>query len=318
MSEGFACPSCGEDWRGPAKAPAGAGAPAHLAVLEAGASRAPKKRLVSTAGPAVPVVPKQDDSVPSGWMARLEAARAVAKGGDHPAPPAARAGPTSEAPQAAPPSSPPPLERALARRGSQAEGEGKPAHLLVAQLEADEQRRRDQEAARRSELFSDEEPEELISKVEVELPKAPPRKKRVPDWLIVVVLGAVVLGGIGYAYTSANDEPAPKAEIDPELAKKAELRKQAMVALERGHMLALEGKQSADAAIAAYEEALALEPTLASAERGIAIVYAAKDDDANAVAHYKRYLELSPDAKDAAEVEAIIERWERAKKQRGR
>ena len=129
----------------------------------------------------------------------------------------------------------------------------------------------------------------------------------------MAILGALVLSGIAYAYVAVQKEPTPVAEVDPELQRKAELRKEAMAALEHGHTLALQGKDKADEAIEAYQKALSLEPTLASAERGIAIVYAAKDDDATAVQHYRRYLELAPDAKDAADVQAIIARWEKSR-----
>jgi len=311
VSEGFRCPSCGDDWRGPATqasdGPSG-GAPAHLAVLggAAPAEREPKKRIVSTAGPSVPVLQKQDDSVPSGWMARLEAARMVARGDSgvtEAANPSAQ--PVVPATAPAPPSAPPPLKAALQKKQASA----KPAHLLVAQLEADESRRQTQGQA--SDVFAEEAPKETISNVQVDLPEALKKKRRLPDWVVMAVLGVLVLGGIGYAYTNAQKEPAPEAKIDPELAKKAALRKKAIAALEQGHSLALEGKGSADKAIAAYQEALRLEPTLASAERGLAIVYASKDDDAAAVSHYRRYLSLSPEARDAPQVRAIISRWEK-------
>lgn len=253
----------------------------------------------------MPVMQKQDDSVPSGWMARLEAARMVARG-DSP-----EAGTPAPAPAGSPAASaPPPLKPALQK--SQARVGAKPAHLLVAQLEADEQRREDREQARLTDLFEQDEPEELISKVEVELPAAPKKKKRLPDWVVMAALGLLVLGGVGFAYKTVRKEPAPEAKVDPELARRAELRKEAVAALERGHTLSLEGKQSADAAIAEYQRALELEPTLASAERGLAIVYASKNDDATAVQHYRRYLALSPEARDAPEVRAIISRWEKA------
>ena len=302
VSEGHKCPACAKDWRGPASVAAPElGRPAHLALLEGAAPPAPKPRLVSSAGPSVPVMKRQDDSVPSGWMARLEAARAVAQNAGSPPEPAAEG---SSAPPPPPtPSAPPPLKPALAKKGL----ETVPAHLLVAKLEADERRRADTQA--QAELFAEHAPQELISEVKVDLPKAA-KKKRVPDWVVMVVLGVLVVGGVGAVYSAVKKEPPPKATVDPALMAAAERRKVAMAALEEGHTFALEGKKGADQAIAAYERALGLEPTLVAAERGIAIAYAAKDDDATAVKHYRRYLELAPDAKDADDVQRIIRRWE--------
>jgi tetratricopeptide (TPR) repeat protein len=179
---------------------------------------------------------------------------------------------------------------------------------LVARLEADEKKRTEGQAA---DLFSEPAHQELISQVKVELPKAP-KKKKVPDWVVMLGLAALVVGGVGAVYSAVKKEPPPKAVVDPALEAAAERRKMAMAALEEGHTFALEGQKGADQAIAAYERALGLEPTLAPAERGIAIAFAAKDDDATAVKHYRRYLELAPDAKDAEEVQKIIKRWEEA------
>lgn len=313
VSEDFRCPECAEDWRGPPE-PATA-QPAHLALLNDPAAqppRMPKKRIVSSAGPSVPVLPAaQNDSVPSGWMARLEAAKVVARGesGVHAAPVDPTATPTA-------PSTPPPLKAALRRRDSNVSA--KPAHLLVAQLERDEHKRQTAEQARLSELFNEEEPEEMISKVEVDLPEAPKKKKRLPDWVVVGTLGLLVLGGVGFAYSSVQKEPAPTATVDPALAKKAALRKKAMAALEQGHTLALEGTEHSAEAITAYESALKLEPNLASAERGLAIVYAAKGEQTQAVQHYRRYLELSPEARDAPQVRAIVSGWEKSQRKKRR
>ncbi|MCA9553219.1 MAG: hypothetical protein KC933_24495 [Myxococcales bacterium] len=302
VSEGFKCPACAKDWRGPAEA---SGRPAHLALLEGAApAPTPKPRIVSTAGPSVPVLKRQDDSVPSGWMARLEAAKAVAQSASGPANVASEPPPTPSAPPPTP-SAPPPLKPALAKKGKGLETV--PAHLLVARLEADEKKRSDAQPN----LFAEPTSQDLISHVKVDLPKAP-KKKKVPDWVVMLLLGVLVVGGVGAVYSAVKKEPPPKAVVDPALKAAAERRKQAMAALEEGHTFALEGRKGADQAIAAYSKALELEPTLAPAERGIAIAYAAKDDDATAVKHYRRYLELSPDAKDADEVKKIIRRWEEA------
>lgn len=300
ISEGFKCPSCGQDYR---SAPAASNKPAHLAVLHGDREDTPtaKPRLVSTAGPAVPVMPQQNDSVPTGWMARLEAARMVASGSGGEAA-------TSAPPRA--PSVPPPLKKAKKKNGL----EGKPAHLLVAQLEKEETKRQAEEAGRIQELFANESTDE-ISHVKVEVPvDARTKKKKIPDWLIGVVVVAVVAIGGAVAYNTVEDAPTPTAEVDPKLAAAVENRRKAMAELEEGHTQVLQGEEGAKKAVVHYRAALALEPTLAGAERGLASAYAALDDKDKALEHYRRYLELDPDAKDAAEVREIVDKYEASQK----
>jgi tetratricopeptide (TPR) repeat protein len=306
-SDGLECPACHRDLReSRAPEPASAAArPAHLAVLEAGEvqesteardRRAPS-RFVSTAGPSVPIIKQQNDSVPSGWMARLEAAKNAAS---------AVSGPPAVAPPRAD-SVPPPLPAAPRPPPRPKSLEGKPAHLLIAHLEAENSRRHTSAVRAAPEAP----PVDAIARVEVARP-ALPRARKVPDWVIFSLLGALVLGGIGFAYTSAHQAPAPRAEIDPALAAAAEKRKAARAALDEGHQKLLAGADGVEAAIVAYQRALALEPNLASAERGLAIAFAARKDEATAVQHYQRYLQLDPDAKDADEVRAIIARYHKA------
>jgi tetratricopeptide (TPR) repeat protein len=272
-------------------------------------AKSPKRRLVSSAGPAVPVMKSQSDTVPNGWMARLEAARAMAAQSlasgqtEAPAPPPAPPPPM--------PDKPPPLATiGTAPKKKAGEIEAKPAHLLVAQLQQDEASRREREAKELKQLFVNEDPD-AISSMQVEVPKEVERK-RIPDWAIVLVLVLAVLGGIAFVYQKTQKEPAPVAKIDPKLEEAAKRKKEAILSLEEGHRYVLEGKDSADKAIAAYTKALHLEPTLAGAERGLAIAFTGKDDKTSAVVHYKRYLELDPTAKDVAEVKKIIESYEKA------
>ena len=311
------CPACKQDLGEAAgvirEAPAAVASarPAHLALLEPGSGgvevdaegRVAKPRLVSRTGPAVPVVKQQNDSVPAGWMQRLEAARMMISS------PGSEPPPSPEPAEAAAPSRPPPL-RSSSGASAPAGFDKKPAHLLVAQLEEEEQRRRAREAARSSEAA--EEPADEIARVEIPRPAAAKPKRRVPDVVIWGLLGALVLGGVGYAYSMAQQEPAPTATVDPKLVEAAERRRAAIVALEEGNGFVAAGKGSADKAIAAYQRALSLEGTLAKAERGLAIAHAAKDDNETAVHHYRRYLDLDPEAKDAEEVREIIRKWEKA------
>jgi tetratricopeptide (TPR) repeat protein len=153
-----------------------------------------------------------------------------------------------------------------------------------------------------------------IASAEIDVAPAPaPRRERhvIRDAIWVTMLVLAASGGLAAAYFSAETEPAPSAEVDPELAERRARLARARSALEEGHRLALEGASGADAAIAAYRRALEAAPELSAAERGLAIAFSAKGDTAEAVTHYRRYLELEPDAKDAAEVREIIEAWEK-------
>ncbi len=255
---------------------------------------------MSSAGPAVPVMKTQNDSVPNGWMARLEAARVIAS---------QSLGPDGEQAAAPAPDQPPPLETKKKKKKKKEQATKKPAHLLVAQLQEDEAKRRERETAQLDQLFTRENPD-AISSMEIAVPSDVQKKKRIPDWAVVTLLGLVVAGGIYGAYRMVQKEPAPVVTVDPKLKEATEKKRLAMTALQEGHNLVLaEGKL--DEAIAAYDKALALEPTLAAAERGLAIAYTKKDDDATAVTHYQRYLELDPQAKDAGEVKKIIAAYER-------
>lgn len=326
LSEDGACPSCGaaagsDERADPSASGSASVRPAHLAVLEAAGApvseeeaneRTPKRRLVSTAGPAVPVRKQANDSVPTSWMSRLEAARSVTT------PPSAT---PTEAPSQAPrpaaaaaegPARPPPLRPGQGSQPKKEEPAAKPAHLLIAQLEAEEKKRSTAQAERVAQLFEENHTDD-IAKVQI-LVKDEPKKKKVPDWAVALVLIVLVVGAAGLALVKARDEPGPKAEIDPVIQAQAEKRRLAVAALEEGHRLALEGKDRADDALKAYTRALELDPTLASAERGLAIAYAAKNDDTAAVEHYRKYLTLSPKAPDAGEVRKIIETYEKAQK----
>ncbi len=250
----------------------------------------------------MPVVQHQNDSVPNGWMARLEAARVNTASRDETPTAVAKPPPIPAKPAAA---QPPPLKP----KGPPP----RPAHLLVAQLEQEEQRRRAEEQSRLQQLFESE-PKSEIAAASLDLPEAPKKKKRVPNSLLFALLAVVVVGGLIAVFMQVQKEPPPKVEIDPALAKQVEDKKKAFEALEQGHTLAQAGKEKAPEALKAYQTALKFAPDLASAERGMAVVYAAQDDDENAVKHYRRYLDLEPKAKDAAEVRKIIKAYERASK----
>jgi tetratricopeptide (TPR) repeat protein len=326
-NEGTPCPKCGTigtaQEQSDSPAASSASQPAHLAILEAqnasaqaqgdGAQEAlnqlpPKRRLISTAGPAVPIRKSVTDSVPSSWMSRLEAARVVTTN-----PSEANEVTEPKVPRSG--SQPPPL-KPKTDKGDKNGGEkktaaapvGKPAHLLIAQLEAEDQKRSDIEAARVAQLFEGDKSDE-IAKVEIALSTDEVKKKKIPDWVIVTVLVVLVIAAVGIAVVMTQKKQGPVAEIDPAVRAAAEKKKQAIVALEEGHRLALEGKAKADEALKAYGHALELDPTLASAERGLAIAHASKDDVEQAVEHYEKYLKLAPNATDAADVRKILENY---------
>jgi tetratricopeptide (TPR) repeat protein len=60
-------------------------------------------------------------------------------------------------------------------------------------------------------------------------------------------------------------------------------------------------------AVAAFTEALAVDPSLSRAERSLAAVLERLGRKEEATAHLRRYLELAPDAPDAAQVAAKLE-----------
>lgn len=266
--------------------------------------------MVSTAGPAMPVLKHQNDSVPNGWMARLEAAKVAAQEASGPV-----ARPRGQPPPLKRNATPPPLKK------SNGNGNGgsahQPAHLLVAQIEAEERRRQHEEQARLQQLFEGD-PQDEIAQVEVDLPEETPKRRPIPNWVVATLLVVLVTAGVAVVYSMATKKPAPVAEVDPELLAERQRRTEAMAALEKGHMEALKGETGADAAIAAYKKALELEPTLAAAVRGIAIAHASKKEDARAVRHYRRYLKMKPDAKDAADVRDIIKKYEKSHRKKGK
>lgn len=329
------CGSCGQALGSAEPRASGAERPAHLAILDSvkqaapaeqvvdgaeGASAEPaarkssKPRLVSRAGPAVPVTTnKNDDSVPSGssgWMARLDQAKRVGQ------PEAAQPPPLEKAAQ----KGPPPLKKKAAATGNGAPAlTQKPAHLLVAELEAQERERK--ERARRAaaaagalESAEDEISKSEIAQVEMPKPEARINKKKTPTWVLatvaVLAVGGAAAGGIYYAQ---REPPPPAPQVDPELVKQAERQKEALAALNEGHALFGVGKdkEKIDQAIVLYARAIELEPTLAKAERALGVAHAAKGDDAEAVKHYKRFLELDPMAPEASQVRAIIEKYEK-------
>lgn len=342
------CPACGQALgdagsEGAASA-SGGQRPAHLAVLDssppasaAGASvPPPKPRLVSRAGPAMPAPPARADDTAqggsaAGWLARLEAAKRVPGAGTGPGEPIPTPVPSGSAPPARAASAngthgaaqvdarPPPLPPPLPSQKPKPEAFApKPAHLLVAELEAQERVTREAKARRSSALGSveDEISKSEIAKVEIPKPETEIAEKHLPRWVVPLAASVVVVGLVVAYVVAEKKAPVVVAEADPEVRAKTERLRKANAAIEEGHAL-FDAKDPAkiDLAIAAYRRALEIDPKYPRAERALGVAYAAKGDDAEAASHYKRFLELDPKAADAAQVRAIVEKYEsKAKK----
>jgi tetratricopeptide (TPR) repeat protein len=335
--EDHACRACG------ASLGTGSRRPAHLAVLEGpGEPARPRPRLESRAGPQVSArVPPQDDAVPPGassWMARLEAAKQRPRddgAASVPPGPSSSSGVTpSSLPQGAgppplPPSSssgaapagPPPLKKP--RRDSEASPsdeklERKPAHLLVAELEAAERQRREARARKPSQTTGALEgaATEISSEIAthtIETPNLTVRRRQIPSWVFPVV-AVLVVGGIGGAYYFAERAtPEVKREVDPALIAREEGLRKANELVEQGHALFGIGRDPAKVAeaIPLYRRALEADPEFPRAHRALAVAYGVKGDDAEAVKHYRRFLELEPNSSEADQVRAIIEKYEK-------
>ncbi len=65
------------------------------------------------------------------------------------------------------------------------------------------------------------------------------------------------------------------------------------------------------AAMAAFEEALRLDPDLAGAHRALGILFAREHAASRALWHYQRYVRLAPQAPDAAAVRELIVQYQK-------
>ncbi len=310
----------------PARAPSSAGAAVSSSAVTA---PAPKPRLVSRAGPAVPSTPvRDDDAVPggtSGWMARLEAAKRTPGTGSQPEPPARAASSSGaidagadHALEARGPAVPPPLPPPLPSKAKAPPApevlSTKPAHLLVAELEAAEREKREAKQRKTTALgtVQDEISKSEIANVEIPKPITEVEEKHIPKWVYAVAVVLVLGGALGAYMYADKTTPAIKAEADPELRAKAERARKANAAVEEGHA-ALEAKDPAKA-IEAYLRALQIDPAFARAERALGVAYAAKGDDAAAAEHYQKFLALDPTAPEASQIRAIVEKYEASRK----
>lgn len=167
--------------------------------------RKARTRMVSSAGPAMPVAPPKSDVAPTSWSAQPAAASAP---------------------------SPPPLPPRQGSSGLQA----KPAHLRVGdQLPP---------APKPSQFTSASlDVLEVIQSQDLDIPQVPQAKQR-RDSLVKAALLIVVLAGLAGVYWVTRSEPAPEVQVDPALQAEAARKKRAVQAMEKGHTLAIEGEHT--------------------------------------------------------------------------
>ncbi len=245
--------------------------------------------MKSDAGRPIPVPTPRGDVARTGWGANPDAESWLAR---HPSVDADP--PSAGRPPPLPPKNKPPVAR-----------------RLLEDLAA-----RDERAREAGDAYGEESMD--MSALDVGTLDMPTEKKGISLRLVRVLLLLVVAGGIAAIYWATQAEPEPTLKVDEELVTKAERRRRAVTALERGHELVLQGPSKADEAIEAYTRALELDPELAAAERGLGVAYAAKKDETEAITHYRRYLKMKPDASDADEVKGIIKDYRKRTKKRSR
>jgi len=120
------------------------------------------------------------------------------------------------------------------------------------------------------------------------------------------------------AETAARAEPKPVPEKPhPVLRDQPRPRKPLATAAAGDRAAAAEAAARGDKAIrsfntkealAAFEGALKLDPTLPGAHRGMGMVYVLQGKNAEAKAEYQKYLQLAPDAPDAEQIRRLLAR----------
>jgi tetratricopeptide (TPR) repeat protein len=109
----------------------------------------------------------------------------------------------------------------------------------------------------------------------------------------------------------AAEKPAPVEKPAPAPARRTvaaadagDQKRRAQEAYLRGNAKLFEGR--APDAIAAFKEALKLDPQNAAAHRGLGLAYAQSGNAGQAVQSFKRYLKVAPTAPDRALIEKRI------------
>ncbi|MEM6370647.1 MAG: hypothetical protein AAF627_22185 [Myxococcota bacterium] len=268
---GNMCPSCGQDVLLPPSRPRAAGDAASVG----GPPPLPpkKRRTISQAGPSAPAGVPTDDIAPNGWGTQ-PAAESWSGVTPPPLPP------KNKRPTNGKPSGPPPPPA---------------AKLLLQELKAQS-----------PDVTGSIPAAPTVAQAKIDLPIKATKKRRVSDAFVIAILGLVVVSGIAYAVLSQSLPDVDMGQVEVQALRSK--KQMAIRAMEEGHALVVQGESKAKDAVSAYQRALSLDPTLASAERGLGISFATLENAEEAIAHYERYLELAPEAPDRREVKKTIRR----------
>ncbi len=131
---------------------------------------------------------------------------------------------------------------------------------------------------------------------------------------LLVVLAAGVVTAFVYKDTLIKTVADPNEAVDDEMLEAEKTRTRARELWAEANTL-YEAKQFSDA-IARVTESLELDPRFGKSHRLLGVVYAEMKRNDDAVRHYKQYLELEPQAKDAKEVQEIIDDYEAAERKK--
>ncbi|MEL6758783.1 MAG: tetratricopeptide repeat protein [Myxococcota bacterium] len=137
-------------------------------------------------------------------------------------------------------------------------------------------------------------------------------------WMVAAALLFVLAAGVVTAFvykdTLIDTVADPNEAVDDEMLEAEKTRTRARELWAEANNL-YESKQFSDA-IARVTESLELDPRFGKSHRLLGVVYAEMKRNDDAVRHYKQYLELEPQAKDAKEVQEIIDDYEAAERKK--
>ena len=255
-------------------------------------------RFMSTAGPSLPVSKKKtDDVVPPGsaWLERLHAPHEVDRLS---AQDQNRDTPGSDFTEDA-------KNRDRPQKPVTGSFKAKSAVSLVEELNAKQASPKKLTNARQVRTAQ----ARAISAVKIDGPEEIAPKKRLPVMVWIGIMTLVVAALVFAAWNLGFKEPPPESARDhTELETKISLRRKAIKLVNKGHEFAVQGPKKTKAAIDSYQEALKLDPELASAHKGLGSVLLREKKTEQALKHYRRYVELEPEADDAEAVRAILDK----------
>ena len=255
-----------------------------------------RARFMSTAGPSLPVTTKKktDDVVPPGsaWLEQLHAPESAEKLTE----PAPASSVSDDFDDEKPGRRKKPITETF---------KAKSAVSLVEELNAQSTKARPPRGGTEDRAAQ----ARAISAVKIDGPEEIAPKKRMSAKVWVGIMLIIVGGLVAIAWTLGFQEPAPESARDhTELEAKITLRRKAIKLVNQGHEFAVQGPKKTEAAIDSYQEALKLDPALASAHKGLGSVLLREKKVEKALEHYRKYIELEPKADDAEAVRAILEK----------